>query len=66
MFRTVIIDQVLDITHDLSVTLMSRLGHVGQASAALIIGGSGLRMQHEWYGQETLQTSSAKIPKALM
>jgi hypothetical protein len=53
--RTVVVNQLLDITHDLRVPAACDGGHAGQQIAALIVGGSRLGVEDEWYGQQALR-----------
>lgn len=45
--RTVVVDQLLDIAHDLSIAAMGNGGHLLSALPTRLEDGRGLRVQHE-------------------
>lgn len=47
---TVIIDELLNVSHDLCVAAMGARGHLIHRLSPWLEDGSGLRVQHEWYG----------------
>ena len=52
--RTVVVNQLLDVTHDFRVPAACDGGHAGQQIAALIVGGGRLGVEDERYGQQAL------------
>jgi hypothetical protein len=53
----VVIDQVFNIAHNLSVSLMSSLGHSDQSVIVFIICGGWLRMENKRDGKEALENA---------
>lgn len=50
---TMLLDEFLNVPHDLAVSLMRVCCHTENTSAVLLIDYRGMRVQHKRYGQET-------------
>lgn len=56
-----IVDELFDVMHNLSIPPVGCGGHLGQDVTALFINGCGLGVEHEWNSKETLSAISVGV-----